>query len=796
MPAMDTQPSSAEDAQQSVTQQTDQPFEKRPPVPSRMRARVEELWKETNGVPDFDRAVSAFRECQKSLFPSWFDRTDPFRGLTPQEQQTRETNRKVRVNYCLKNVQQTVAMLVPDDHSFEFKPIPEVGTENEVDPTDQRFGDTLKMELTRHLEEIRWQDIIQGYAQDAVSFRIACMKVTYDASYLGSPVSTNQEDPDTQQNVQRLRVLVEDHARRVFTDQDARFEEMMELKDSLGVEGELETWAGISAESIPLDCIRWDSTVRDIDRIHRARWISHDVLMNGKELRAKFPYRDNGDGTWEGIHPDDIDSLTSGQRGASGVMGDKFWTSQTAPSEGSAAQSSGTSEAQNRRFLVREVWIRGDGCVLTLVESLEYPAAKWAPVRTPACWYPFRFFRFNRVQGTVYGISDVEMQRDIQNRVNSKKTDEEKARWLSLVRWAYSTELIDEQEAIKLKNMNPGELKGINTQGQTLKDVLMELRMEYDPESFNTTKDEQDMRQMASLPEQVQGVTGRATFATEVDAAMQGAAISSNARMASFRREMEATYTMMAELLVQELTPEQVKQDCGPNAFWPQIHSEADGKRLYAEITAQVDQELALQDQAAQFQSSLTGQPYQEPNPDEATSARQAAIEAKCMEVFGCPEPMTREVLFKRMRCKVTVAINAQADRAAQGQSLMQLFGAIQAGATAAQAAGMSFDPKPLLKMAGNPEWATMFINNPAQLGATFLQLAMQNPQQVPPDLAVQIVQLLLPAAQQAQMAAQQQAQSGQPVSLQNQGPNPAPAPQIQSPMASAQPAPAVSTGA
>ena len=741
-------------------QEEEKQLEKRPPVPPRVRAHVEKLWQKTNNVPEFTRAVAAYQECQKALYPSWFDRTDPFRGLTPAELKTRETNRNVKVNLCLKNVTQTVAMMVPDDHMVEWTPIPEIGTEGQVNETDQRFADTIKAEIQRHDEEIRWQDIIQGYAMDATSFRIAAMKIYYDANYLGTPVSSNQEDPDIQQNVQRLRVMAEDFARRVFTDQDARYEEMMTLKESLKIEGELETWTGLAIENIPLDCIRVDSTIRDIDRIHRAAWISHDVLMSADELRAKYPYELLPDGTWKGIHPEDIDCLTAG-KGSADSLNDKFWATQTAAGAGSGAQTSPESPAQRNRFLVREVHSRADGRIETLVESLEYPAASWSPVRTPACWYPFRFFRFNRVQGTIYGISDVELQKDIQSRINSKKSDEEKARWLSLVRWAYDTQLIDEQEAIKLKDINPGELKGINAQGQKLQDVIMQMRMEYDPESFDTTKDEQDMRQMASIPEQMQGVTGRADFATEIDAAVQGAAISSNARMSAFRREMEATYHMKAEILVQELTPEEVKQDCGPGAFWPVVYSDAEGKKLYDEITKQVDAELQMQEQAMQLQSAQMGQPPVQPNQDQASSARQAAIQAKCMEAFGFPEPVTRETLFRRLRCKVTVAMNAQADRAQQGKSLLQLFQTIQAGAVAAQAAGKVFDPTFILKMAGHPEWETMFKDDPAQLGAQFLQLSMQNPGAVPPELAMQIVQLLMPVVQQAQIS--QAAQAGQP---------------------------------
>ena len=96
----------------------------RPQVPSRVSQRVQALWKETNNVPDFDRAVAAWRECQKILFPAWFDRTDPFRGIQPQELNTRENDRKVRVQYCYRGVRQAVNMLVPDDHDFNWKPIP------------------------------------------------------------------------------------------------------------------------------------------------------------------------------------------------------------------------------------------------------------------------------------------------------------------------------------------------------------------------------------------------------------------------------------------------------------------------------------------------------------------------------------------------------------------------------------------------------------------------------------------------------------------------------------------------
>lgn len=734
---------------------------KHPPVPGRIRQRVEALWKETNSVPDFERAVAAWRECQKSLYPSWFDRTDAFRGLTPQELHTRETDRKVRVNYCYRNVQQTVAMMVPDDHDFEWEQVPEIGQELASDETLARFALTLKAVTKAHTDEIRFQDTLQGYVQDAVSFRIAVMKVTYDASFLDAPVQITQDNQDMQPNVQRLRVLVEDYTRRVFTDSDSRFEEMMELKDSLGVEGELKAWAGLRCENVPLDCIRWDTTIRDLERIHLAGWISHDVLMSVDEIRAKYPFKMNADGeTWTGVHPDDLDRTQQGTRDRNKPLGDTFWSTQTMTGAGTSAQAAPQSERQADRLLVREIWSRRDTRVHVLVEGIEYFVQSYVPPRQPSCWYPFRFYRFNRVTGTVYGISDIELQRDIQNRVNQKKSDEEKARWLSLPRGIYNTQSIDETEVVKVKDINPGEWRGINLQGQKPEDVFMALEYEYKPESFDTQKDEQDMRQMANIPEQMQGVTGRANFAIEVQAAQTGSAISSASRTSNFRRELEATYHHLAEVLVMEVDEATVKKDHGAGAFWPQVYGEAEGAAILKQLTEQAEQQFDLQAQAASDQAAAQGGAAQAPNPDQRASAIQQAVEQQCMQQYGFPEPVTREVLFRRLRCKVTVAINAQADRAAQGQSIMQLFQAIQSGGMAAQAAGMTFDPKPLLKMAGKPEWAAMFTRDPGQILGNFMAVAQQNAGSIPPQLALQVMQVLQPYA--AQAIAQQQAAAAQ----------------------------------
>jgi hypothetical protein len=103
--------------------------------------------------------------------------------------------------------------------------------------------------------------------------------------------------------------------------------------------------------------------------------------------------------------------------------------------------------------------------------------------------------------------------------------------------------------------------------------------------------------------------------------------------------------------------------------------------------------------------------------------------------------------------------MNVAADQAAQANSLLALFKAVAEGGDAAQKAGLTFDPEPILKMWGTPEFAQIFKASPAQLGAKFMQAAQANPSVIPPELALQIVTMLQPLAHQAalQMAAQQQ---------------------------------------
>ena len=693
------------------------------PTPSpAMRASVEKWWKETNSVPDFSRCVRAWQESQKTQFPQWFDRNDRFRGRIPQELRTRRDDRRVRLNLCYKRVAKTVAMTVPDDHSTAWEPKPQavIGTKiPETDPV-RRFAQTLEIVLKTYEDEIGFQDIIEGVVQDACAFPAAIVKVTFDKSFIDDCLHSYAFGQDSQENVERLRVMAEDYARNIFSKSDARYKEMMDLAAQLKVEGgELLFRKALNIENIPFNCYRFDNNIRRLEDLHKAAWQSHDALYPQEIVRAMLPWRQGADGQWTGIHPADIENAKRYDETGK-ALGDDSWMRRSTPTYNmSTILPDGkpfTGERDTDMLLVREVWSRRDNRVFVLVEGVPYLAASYVPVRTTDQWYPFAMIVLNRVFGQVYGISDVELMAEIQHRINRKQSDEEKWRWTGLLpRGIYNTQGLDQQEAIKIGNIPPGELKGINLGGaKTVAENVLMMRFGQgsDLVAFETSKDQRDMDDMSDQPQAFGGTSGGSKFSSEVQAGMAGMQVSSTARGARVRRFLEKIKTMSAQLLLQELEQDDALDIAGPLAHWPKIYSDSEGKQLHDTISQQAKQAAMAQAQV------LSGGVQPQPDDPALAEATEQLFRQQCIQTFGFPEPQTRESIFRRLVCKVSVKLNAEQDRQERIQGVNLFAGAILQMAQAATAMGKMLNPKPLLKAAkslfgADDEIAECFIDPP-----------------------------------------------------------------------------------
>ena len=498
----------------------------------------------------------------------------------------------------------------------------------------------------------------------------------------------------------KIRVLVEQFYRKEFSNTDARYLEMLNLKEALQINGELSVWAGLVVDLVPIDSFRFDPKIRGYEKIYDAEWMAHDVFMSANELQAKYPYQIDADGKATGIAPDDLRSFSTGEKTKTqGWYGADTSMYLVSREKGKGPTPNPESKAEHDRLLVREIWSRKDNRVYVIVDTIPYIVASWVPNKTPSQWYPFRVLRLNRVTGQVYGFSDVELMREPQDRINQKRSDENKSRWLALPRGVYNTADVDGTEVTKLSAVNPGEMKGLNLQGAAqgtkISDLIQWTSYAHNPEWFNTLQDEQDINSMSSQPTELGGGLSNPKYAAQIDVAAQGAAISANSRGSIVRKWLEGTYAMIAEILLQELTEDDVSDCVGPAAFWPKIYGQMEGIRIHQEIAKIAHEQVVFAEQMAQLQGMP---PLDEIKMQEAEAKARADL---CLAHFGWYEPVTRDVIFRRLKCKVTVALNTQADRMQRMNAMQTVASSMQMFAQAAQTAGRGFDPDRFLKIAG-----------------------------------------------------------------------------------------------
>ncbi len=670
------------------------------------KALVDKWWEITNDLPDHDEGCIAADECRKAITPNWFDVSDPHKGNKQREIRNRNDDRQVKNFRVAKLIQQSVAMTVPDDHSFKFDTDVLIG-ETTINPRVRESHDTLEALCRSYSEESQFTQYAQETVYNAHVERLAILKMTFQREFIGEPIHMSPERRDQADNVERLRHMLNEYQLGKIKQGCAEYAEMLNLKTALKFDSEIRVWEGVVFDVIPYAAFGWDPTIRSFNNVYNAKWMYHEAWKTQEELVTLFPIRQSEDGTTVGCDANELMEMSKniGNMTSTGSTKTNSYRSDKGPTPNAEAKG------ESNRVRIREIWSRKDNRVLVICEGVPRPLASYVPKRTSANWYPFYLLRLNPRPFAVDGIADVEFVKDIQDRINRKRTDEEKARWLSLPRGYGSALDVDQREVDKMGDQKPGTIRLYNiktAQDGDISKVIKFTNHPFTPQSFDTSKDEVEMQLMSSMPTSLGGSVGSANYSSEVDAAMQGAAINANARGTIVRHWLELVYKSMAELLMQEVSNEEIIAMCGPNAFLPAVYSEGEvariSSKIHAEAQATVTQEIrqsALQVEEANEVAIETGQaPVDfEPPDSQAIVARiNQLVAQECMRVFGWPEPVSRETILRRMHCKVTVALNTQADRTMRLNAMKDVAATIQMFAQAAQSCGMIFDPNPLLK--------------------------------------------------------------------------------------------------
>jgi len=718
----------------------------RPEVPQRIQAKVREWWAQTDNQVQRSNALWEAREAHKYLFPARFNVNDPRRGQTPFELRDGKDDRRVQVPYIYRDSLQSTAMTVPDDMTFVWSPVEQVKPppapqlalvptmamqagmppppagaiappiSDNIDPQVEGFGQTLRIVELNLLEEIGWLRKIQAWVQDGGLFPASILKFGFRRDYRTNVLSETPCDKDEQDSIQRLESLMQRFTAKEFDENSTDYEDMLRLVTSLKSKAELKRWWGVYLQLIPMDAFGVSEDAADLVDIYDAPFMFHDALQTGEEILKNNPYVELPDGTTEGILeaeltqavPWDQRNATTDPNSRNRISRHRQLTTPRATPANVASAQGQSVDPKKLKFMVREIWCKRDRTVYTVIKGINHFIKTWVPQKTSSRWYPFAYYAPGRVPGEVYGCSDLELKKDIQKRIHRKRSDEEKARWLSIRRYIYNKGLVDEKELSKVQDIPPGQFRGANFgAGVKLGDVVMPLEQPFNPVSFDTTVDERDKDMMGALPVQALGTTGVANFATEANLAAQGASIAVQFRQAQVRRETEGLLTCLAEILLQELTPDEARMIAGPFGVWPELYDEREAEAVMMEAKGRAAQTVAPQvmqqiiGERMIMQARGVAPAPLDPNELRMRVETLAAPvwQQEMLTRFGASEPMTREALFRRLKVKVKSSLTSSLDRGQRIQSLSLLAQSTMQLAQAAQMSAIPFNARAFLQI-------------------------------------------------------------------------------------------------
>lgn len=205
-------------------------------------------------------------------------------------------------------------------------------------------------------------------------------------------------------------------------------------------------------------------------------------------------------------------------------------------------------------------------------------------------FFPFYAITFNDVEdeAVLFPQSDVELMRHIQLEYNRKKESERQHRIANRPLYVSPNGAFEEDEEKSLSNYSAHAVIKLNglEKGRPVSDLLQPVqKIGVDPNLYETGSTFQDLQRVTGNQEATIGGTGNST-ATESN-------IAEGSRQGALGLDADDLDEMLSQLmrsagqvLLMEMSVEQVKEICGPGAVWPEFSRLDVAKELYAEIKA------------------------------------------------------------------------------------------------------------------------------------------------------------------------------------------------------------------
>lgn len=228
------------------------------------------------------------------------------------------------------------------------------------------------------------------------------------------------------------------------------------------------------------------------------------------------------------------------------------------------------------------VYYVADGCS----EFLREPAPPDVFVED---FWPVYALTFNDVENEkeLFPPSDVTLLLDMQNEHNRARQGKREHREAARPRWAYPNGTFDEPDIERIKSVKPFDAIGLNIDPAVkLAEVFQAFPVPgVDPNLYQTEEFFGDAQVVVGAQQAMLGGVSKAT-ATETAIAEGSSASADNSGIDDLDAFLTCIARSSGQILLREMSEEQVKNDIGPGAVWPHLSLPEIASELYLEVEA------------------------------------------------------------------------------------------------------------------------------------------------------------------------------------------------------------------
>ena len=401
---------------------------------------------------------------------------------------------------------------------------------------------TIETVTNRYLDDAQLKMRAKATVRAALTCSFGVLKVMYQQRIETDPLihARIADSQDNRMRVAGLAMELEDDGNQ---NDKGKKEEIRETMAALQERAEVGRTEGLVIDRVLTENLLVDPSIAEFWDYEQADWMVQIVPMKKAVAEGLYGYK--------------LDKATIYKH-----------RDMRSSSTGSGRLFSGGKQTNDddSQICILEIWDKQSQRVYTMAEGCEFWLRDpYSPPKVGERWYPFFLLPFQTVDGHFVGPSIVDLTERLQDEHNSARDRYNEHRDLIKPGYIASAEL-NEKTLKRFTDSELGEITLIDAEGQPIQQAIMPKSYPpIDPAVYDTSPVRLDWEMVTGLQDASRSSVVKPKTATEANILQQ----SLSGRVSEFRDQVEdflqqiAQYT--AEILIQELQPEQVEKIMGPH---------------------------------------------------------------------------------------------------------------------------------------------------------------------------------------------------------------------------------------